>query len=417
MSSSFLTRTAWKGRLASLVFLAQGWWSLAGLSIAGACPFCGEPTITLSEQVSRSDFVALAQWVETNAVQEGGAVVGAPRTKYEIVQVARDGSKLLKIGQTVQIERMIPGKRGNLAMLLGKRPLVGGSELPEWKDPIEVTEIAYQYVMQAPGREASAEQRLNYFSRFLEYPDLTIANDAYAEFANASYTEIVPVARKMSPAKLRTWVFDDAARQRLGRRALYGMMLGLCGTDEDAQRLEAIITVNSKDEIRQGIDGMTGGYLLLRGTAGLEKIEAVKLSDPEISFDEVMPVMNALRFMWTYGNERIPKERLRESLRPLILRPITSELAITDLARWKDWAIQQDLFELYGGTGEFSEPRLKKKIIRFLLASIRDVPRDKSGKPLPGNPPEHARRGREYLERLRAKDPKLVAEMERLADR
>ena len=116
-------------------FLGRGVFLLA-LLLAGlvtpvrACPFCGEPTLTLSEQLGKADDVVLAEWVSNSDK------LGAQSTKYEIVQIARDPLKKWKIGQNVTVERLIPGKSGNLALLLGKRPTLGKTELTEWRDPI-----------------------------------------------------------------------------------------------------------------------------------------------------------------------------------------------------------------------------------------------------------------------------------------
>ena len=69
---------------------------------------------------------------------------------------------------------------------------------------------------------------------------ILIADDAYAEFANAPYNEIVPLAKQFPRESLRKWIVSpDVVPTRLG---LYGMMLGLCGNDEDAALMQAKIT-------------------------------------------------------------------------------------------------------------------------------------------------------------------------------
>lgn len=373
-----------------------------------ACPFCGEKTRTLSELVAESDYVVLAQWASTTAESVPEQV-----TKYEIVQVVRDPGKAYKPAQSISFERIIPGKSGDLVLILGKRPITGKSELANWRDPIEMSEVAFQYVMQAPSPESPIEKRLLYFSRFLEYPDPVIAKDAYGEFANSAYKDIVPVARKLTPAQLRKWIFESDVQGWEMRRGIYGMMLGLCGDDSDASRLEAVIRENPTDKIRVGIDGMIGGYLLLKGADGLKLVEENKLAAEGIPFTETYAAMTALRFMWTYGDGRIPAARLKEALRVMLKREDVAELAITDLARWKDWEIQKRLYDLYGSDGEYGTRRLKKAIIGFMVASIRDVPK---GKVTPVNSektPEHVLQGRKYLEELRKEDPHLVKEVEK----
>lgn len=381
---------------------------LAGLvTPVRACPFCGEPTLTLSEQLGKADDVVLAEWVSNSDK------LGAQSTKYEIVQIARDPLKKWKIGQNVTVERLIPGKSGNLALLLGKRPTLGKTELTEWRDPIEITEVAYQYVLQAPSPETPVSKRLAYFSRFLEFGDPVIAKDAYGEFANSSYKDIVPVAKKLSAAKIRKWIFDSNRKELQTRRGLYGMLLGLCGDGSDIARLEEVIRENPVDELRLGIDGMIGGYLLLAGADGLAVIEKAKFLASNVPFSETHSTLNALRFLWTYGEGRIPAERLRESLRLLLNQPQLAELAVIDLARWKDWKIQPQLMKLYDSGGEYSDVRMKRAIIKFMLVSTRDLPKGLPPNPPAADLPGHVRFGLECIETLRGRDPALVAESEK----
>lgn len=374
---------------------------------ASACPFCGEKTRTYSELLAESDFAALVQWVSSTGENDE-----KHETKYEIVQVVRDASKAYKVGQTLTFDRRTAGKPGNLALALGKKPRAGKSELAEWRDPIEMSEVAFQYILQAPPPEAPSDKRLTYFARFLEYPDPLIAADAYGEFGNASYQETVPVARKIDPVKLRKWIFTDDLKIQ-PRRGLYGMMLGLTGDEKDAARLEAVIRENPTDDIRLGINGMIGGYLLLKKAAGLKLIEETKLVPDKIPFSETFAALEALRFMWAFGDGRISREQLKQSMRLVLDRHDIAELAIIDLARWKDWDIQQRLFKLYGSQGEYQQKRLKKSIIGYMIASTRDKPKskpsEKSAEPLP----EHVLRGREYLDKFREEDPELVAEVEK----
>jgi hypothetical protein len=116
--------------------------------------------------------------------------------------------------------------------------------------------------------------------------------------------------------------------------------------------------------------------------------------------------MQALRFMWTYGGERVTKDRLRASMRGLVDRPEMADLVIADLARWKDWSVQKKLREMYGAE-EYNIPTIKRAIVRYMLASIKDAP---SGA---GTVPDHVKLGQKYLEELRDRDPRTVQDVER----
>jgi hypothetical protein len=156
-----------------------------------------------------------------------------------------------------------------------------------------------------------------------------------------------------------------------------------------------------------GINGVITGYLLLTGKDGLEEIDRLKLADPKCVFSETYAAMEALRFLWTYGDGRISTERLKMSMRLLLDRPEVSDLVIADLTRWKDWTVQDRVRNLYGAK-EYNLPSVKRAIVRYLIASTKDVPADGAEKP-----GEHVAAGARYLEELRELDPKIVNEAER----
>lgn len=364
---------------------------------APACPFCSAPTLTLTEQFSKADVALLVKWVggEMPVKESIGSTV------YEIVQAPKASFKSLEKGKTLTLERYRAGKKGDLAMLFGSKTK---GEVVEWGSPLEVSEAGFKYVAVAPPPEAAPEVRLAYFLNFLEDPDPLVANDAYAEFANAPYKDIVPLSKKFPREKLRKWLTSpNVAATRVG---LYGLMLGLIGNPDDAPVMEAKITQNT-EEFRLGIDGVMGGYLLLTGDKGLEAIEKSKFADRKVPFSETYSAMQALRFMWTYGNNRISQDRLRASMRLLLDRPELTDLVVADLGRWKDWSIQDKLMKIYG-TEEYNVPSIKRAIIRYMIASTKDIPQGGGEKT-----PQHAADGAKYLQQLREKDPKMVSEAER----
>jgi hypothetical protein len=364
---------------------------------AGACPFCSTPSLTFSEQYSKADAAVLVQWV-------GGEVPKGDKlgtTTFEIVQAARAPSASVQKGKKITLDRYREGKKGDLALLLGSRIK---DEVIEWGSPLDVTEASYKYIVQAPSLEAPPEKRLAYYLKYLEFADPDVAADAYSEFAGAPYKDVVALTKEMPREKLREWIVSsNVSPARIG---LYGMMLGLCGTPSDLPLMEKKI-VENVDDFRLGIEGVMGGYLLLSGEKGLEVIEKTKILDRKVPFSETYAAMQALRFMWTYGNGVIPAERLKETMRRLLERPELADLVIVDLTRWKDWGLQERLYKIYG-TEEYSIPSVKRAIIRYMIASTKDVPAG-SGESTPG----HAVEGARYLELLRDRDAKMVNEAEK----
>ncbi len=362
--------------------------------VAPACPFCSAPSLTLSEQVAQADAGALVQWAKGTQGDSEAGDIGS--TEYTVVEVINAGDNGLEKGDSITLPRYRAGKEGDLFLLLGTK----GTEL-EWGSPIEITETGFNYVRQTPSPEATALVRLSYFVQFLEYPDELISNDAYAEFANAPYKDIVPLAGQLPREKVREWLSDpDVAPTRLG---LYGLLLGLCGTSEDAELMEQKI-LHKSDDFRLGIDGVMGGYLLLTGEDGLAIINEQKLANRDVPFSETYAAMQALRFMWTYG-QRIDKERLRESMRILLDRAELADLVIADLARWEDWSIIDRLYGLYDAPG-YEIPSIKRAIVRYMLVASKNKPEESADS-------SHVRKAEEYLAELREQDPKTVKQAER----
>lgn len=365
-------------------------------AVSLACPFCSAPSLTLTEQLTQSDAAVLAAWSGGTPAkgQEGGS------TEYEVLEVVQQpaGGKLAK-GSKVSLVRYRAGKKGDLFLLLGTK---GGAVL-DWGSPMEVTKESFAYMKGAPKPEVPTVERLKYFAKYLEHADQMISTDAYGEFANAAYGDITPVAKDMPRDKLRQWIVDpQTSPSRLG---LYGLLLGLCGTSDDVPVLEKKI-LDAGEEFRLGVDGLMGGYLLLTGDKGLAMLDEKKLANKEAPFSETYAAMQALRFMWQYGDNRIPADRLRESMRLLLDRPELADLVIADLARWKDWSVQDRLMEIYGKE-EYDIPSIKRAIVRFMLASTKDIAEGAA------ETPAHVTKGQKALAELEARDPKTVSEAKR----
>ncbi|WP_298861251.1 hypothetical protein [uncultured Gimesia sp.] len=385
----YINNRLFLGLICGLLVMAQ-------LPFVTACPFCSAPSLTLTEQLSQSDVAVLVQWSEA----EKGTLEKAGKTVFEVKEIVRQSDKdKLKVGDQITINRHRPGKKGNLFLLLGTK----GTSI-DWGDPIEVTETSFHYISQAPAPEEKTTKRLRYFLKFLEYPDQMVSNDAYAEFANAPYEDITPLAKDLPREKLRKWIVDpDTPVTRLG---LYGLLLGLCGQESDVAFMEKKINEPTK-EFRLGIDGVISGYLLLTGAEGLDKIDKTKFIPKNVAFSETYAAMQALRFMWTYGDERISKERLRKSMQLLLDRPELTDLVVADLARWNDWSVQDRLMKMYG-TGDYDIPSIKRAIVRYLLVASK-------GKNKKGIGPDAAttEKAKALLDKLRKEDPKTVKSAER----
>jgi len=441
---------AWK--LSAAVMTVAFLMTTVGASAARCCPFCSAPSLTLAEQMAQADAAVLVQWVGGKKATDKSA----GETVYEIRQIVRNHKNELKVGGRITLPRYRESKVGDLFLLVGSK----GATI-EWASPLEVTETSFNYVAQAPSPEAPTAKRLAYYVKFLEYPDQMISNDAYGEFANAPYADITQLAEKLPREKIRSWITNkDTPQTRMG---LYGLLIGLCGNDEDAKILKGKILEETED-FRLGIDGLMSGYLLLTGEKGMSVLDEHKLKNRDVPFSETYAAMQALRFMWKYSEGRIEKDRLRASMRILLDRPELADLVIADLARWKDWDVQDRLMALYiqalasapaeeesaegeaskdepkktedapkedvfqtawkeafgdrkwegaSSQGEsFNVPSIKRAIVRYMLVSTKDVP-DEATSGENTVVPEHAKQGRKYVDMIRKLDEKTVAQAER----
>lgn len=386
--------------VSSLTLLLGTW--LANVAVARVCPICGQPSITLSEQYARAEAALLVEWVSAKSASGESA----DSTTYEIAQVQRAAEGSFKKGERLTVDGFHSGKRGDLVLLLGKKTETGAMK---WDyPPLDVTETSFQYIIQAPSPETPRTRRLEYFVRFLEYPDSTIANDAFAEFVNAPASDIFAVADKLPREKIRRWLLDEKLPNL--RQAGYGLMLGLCGEKSDAALLERRI-LDDGDERRFGIEGLMVGYLLLTGEKGLERLEATRIRNSLENPGEAFPAIVAIRYFWTYGNDRVPRERLQQAMRLMLENPTFTESVIKDLGRWKDWNIMADLMRLYS-LPEYNDSSIKTAIISYMIAATKDVPPDAS-KDTKAEPPKHVTQATKYLGELSEKDPKLVRRAEK----
>ncbi len=382
-----------------------------GASVALACcPFCSAPSLTLTEQFSEADAVVLVQWVGGEPSTE----VDPGTTEFEVLDIPRNkGIKLTK-GKNLKVPRYRAAKKGDMYVLMGRQ----GAKF-EWDTTLPVTAKSYEYMSKAPSPDIATRKRLEYFMKFLEDPDEMIAMDAYGEFANAPYADITPLRKKLPRKKLLKWVTD--AKTSPTRLGLYGLLLGLCGTQEDAKEMEKFIIQPSED-YRLGLDGVLSGYLLITGPKGLDVIDRTKLAATmklpdgevtEVPFSEAYAVVSAIRFMWSEGGKAIPRERLKKSMRLLLKQPRLVDLVIPDLARWKDWEIAPKLYEMYG-KDEFDQRAIKLAIVKFLIHCSKDTRTKKAAESTePVELPKHAVLAKQLLDKIKEADPKTVRDAKR----
>ena len=376
-------------------------------SSARACPFCSAPQLTMAEMIDQSDHLLLGEWLQGSrpTSESAGSV------DFRIIEVGRSQDDLLEVEQTITLPFYVSREAGERFALMGP-----GTDYLNWQPPTKITDDSWEYIRNCPTPEKDPERRtkrLAWFLPYLEHAELLVSNDAYGEFASAPYKTIRPLSDQMPREDLRTWVADPETP--VTRVALYGMMLGLCGTKDDAGVMEKkIMTIDS--DFRLGLEGIMSGYLMLTGEEGLQQLEDAKIrcrtyidSDGEekkLPFSETYATVNTLRFMRKYEPDRIPLERLASSMYLLLERPELSDLIIPDLARWQDWSAQGRLMKMFDEE-EFQIPSIKRAIVRYMLAC------EKAGRKDPEQYAQVAASAAANLEILEEKDARIFRDAKR----
>ncbi len=378
--------------------------SVSAGSLLAACPYCGVTPPSLAEQVASHDAVVLGKFLEGDKPNRQKELSGA--TRFEIVKIVKGADVNLTQGGTLSLERYRDGSKGDLVLIMGNKDADAGDAL-KWTELINMTEESFDYMVKAPGLDVPVQQRLVYFLGFLEHPNSVVAADAFSEFAISAYKDIVPLAPLMEPDRIRSWLENpETPPDRVLRTGFYGLILGLCGDEEDGEFLKNKLLTSSAD-YQFGIDGMTSGYILLTGKQGFNVLEEAMILNPESSQTDLFQVLQSLRFIWTYDRERIPQADLFSAMRAVLKRPEIADMAIIDLARWKDWEAMDQVVGLYEKEG-FNDPPVKRAIIRYLMTAKGSAELSPSE-----GADSHVEKAQKHLERLKEADPRLFKEVER----
>lgn len=397
-----------------LVITAVGLLSANGLQ---ACPFCLSPPMTLVQEIATSDVVLIVELLKFEVIRSGRKQIPLSTVRIrEFMQGAEFSAKYsqLQVGQAITVRQEIAGAAGDLFLLFGSLPTSDSAlrstftnetndsensaesdkkivtadlkvsddttrniqrssfivpEFISWNTTTPVSGEAIRYLKAAPKQSLPQVQRLPFYISFLENPDPLLSIDAWAEFANSTYEDVKLVKGQFPREKLREWIADpNMSPERLG---LYGMMLGLCGVEEDAGFLQLQIgpvlpAVKDKDEVqffRYGTDGLMGGYLLLTGEKGLEFLEQTRLRDG-VPAANIFAAVQAMQFVWSYEDALIPQSRMKLSMRRLLVNDEMRILTIMNLARWNDWECWPELEQLFGNE-QVADHATRRAIVEF----------------------------------------------------
>jgi hypothetical protein len=207
---------------------------------------------------------------------------------------------------------------------------------------------------------------LLFFFRYLDNPDPEIARDAFLEFAKATDQEIARVARRLDPAKLRTWL--KAPETPVERLSVYALLLGACGNDDDARFLKSMLD-EASERTANAYDGFLAGYIHLRPREGWELTHSL-LRDGR----KPMLIRLAAARTLSYFHGAQPKEsagEVQKGLDAMIAQGELADIAIEDMRRWGIRNRTRDILGLYGKKG-FDAPLMKRTLVRYALCCKDD---------------------------------------------
>ena len=210
---------------------------------ATACPFCSAVSLTFSQEIAQSQAAVIARLVESPpaALLAPTADGPLPKGKFEVVEVLKGGDLVADAGLTggdaTPIETIMLEEKpiGTLFLLMGVEPpnLV-------WSSPVRASDRGVDYIRKLGSLPEKGPERLAFFQDYLEDEDETLARDAYDEFAIAPYADVRGLKQKMDAAKLLSWI--ENPKVQANRRRLYATMLGVCGSEDDAERIGKILS-------------------------------------------------------------------------------------------------------------------------------------------------------------------------------
>jgi hypothetical protein len=348
----------------------------ANLSLA-ACPFCSAVAMTFSDQLNSNDIAVVAKLIEIPPPSDDPNA-DFPKAKFEIEQVLK-GKKF--VGDSMTFKTQLVGNYP-----IGQKFLVMGVDPPRvsWTTPMKATDRVFKYLSDIQTLPEKGPERLVFFQDFFEDKESVLAFDAYDEFAQAPYEDLIAMKDQMDREKILGWIKNPETS--VSRRRLYFTMLGVCGKTEDTKLLEELINSGSRKK-RAGLDALIACYLLLKGEDGVDLIEKTFLENQEVDYVDTLAAVSALRFHGTEV-ELIPKKRIVIAIRHLLDRPKMADMIIPDLARWKDWSVMERLVQMFKDADSDSN-WLCVPVITYLRACPK---------------PE----AKQYIEELRKIDPESV---------
>jgi hypothetical protein len=346
------------------LWLAVGLLVLALPCAAAACNICGALRNRLSfrEEMAEATVVLYGTAANPRFNTDPKQPDGTGSTDFHIAAVLKSAPALG--GQkTIVLPRYIP-------VLDPKNPPkfvifcnVRNGKLFTYEGRTIRSEVALlKYLEEAKsvqGKDRTAA--LLFYFRYLDHEDEVVAQDAFQEFARSSDQEVAQAAKFLPPDRLRRLLENPKTpSERIG---LYAFLLGVVGTEKDAEFLKGLIDRPTERNVN-ALDGLLAGYVQLRGRAGWDVVVAL-LADSKRTYNERFAAARTLRFYQAWKPAEA-KEHILRGLAVLVADGDLADLGIEDLRKHKLWDLTDLVLAQYGKASH-DTPIIQRGVVRYAL--------------------------------------------------
>ncbi|HEY3789798.1 MAG TPA: hypothetical protein VGL71_13130, partial [Urbifossiella sp.] len=211
--------------------------------------------------------------------------------------------------------------------------------------------------------DSDPAKKLGFFFKHLDSADPAVAADAFVEFARASEVEILKAAAQLDAGKIRKLIADpNSPIERLG---VYSFLLGVCGTQADADYLGALLKESPMPErTSSAFGGLLAGYIMLAPKEGWPFAAAI-LAEEKRGYAVRLSALSTVRFFQATRIAECKPEVLR-CCAALLPHGDLADQAVEDLRRWGYWDLTRDVLAQYGKPTH-GAPLVKRSIVRYAL--------------------------------------------------
>lgn len=350
----------WRKAMPVAAILAAGLLLLTAGPKAHACPFCSNMGKTLAENVAEAGLVVYGTLSNAKVIEN--AAVGQPDGTTDLkVHTVIKSHPVIKGKKNIVLPRFIPSASEGTVEYIIFAEVIDGMIQPYNGMTVDDQDLVKYLAKSVELQNAKTPEKLAFYFKHLNHPDVNISGDAYKEFAATPYADIETAAKHFSPDELIAWITDkNTPTYRIG---LYGCLLGACGREQDAAVLKSLID-DPETRPLTGIDGLMGGYCVLDPKKGPDFVLNV-LTNPENDFNFRYAALRTIRFVLT-EMPQVDRSMVFAKMEKAILISDISDLIIDEFRKHKEWSPISTVLGLYNKP-EFDLQVIRRAIIRFAL--------------------------------------------------